>query len=89
MNSDNTKTNLTPEQALELYKELYRPDFRNYHHRAIICLGIDRWLDCAEKAIKEGRVPAKYFSLLIAQEWQIYNQDKKAHKEQTQDDSRG
>ena len=34
------KTNLTPEQALDLHRDLYRPDYRGYHHRAIVCLGL-------------------------------------------------
>jgi hypothetical protein len=76
------KTNLTPEQALDLHRDLYRPDYRGYHHRAIICLGLDRWLDCAEKAVREGRDPARYFSMLIQKEWQVYNFEKKAHKDQ-------
>ena len=79
--SDN-KTNLTPEQALDLYKELYRADYRGYHHRAIVCLGLDRWLELAETAIREGKDPARYFSHLIQKEWQVYNYQKKAHKEQ-------
>ena len=80
--SDN-KTNLTPEQALDLYRELYRADYRGYHHRAIVCLGLDRWLELAETAIREGKDPARYFSHLVQKEWQVYNFQKKAHKEQT------
>jgi len=82
MNKDN-KTNLTIEQALELHKDLYRPDYRGHHQRAIVCLGLDRWLDCADTALREGRDPARYFSHLIQKEWQVYNYQKQAHKDQT------
>jgi len=75
-------TALTKDQALDLHSDLYRPDYRDYHSRTIDCLGLDKWLEIAEKAIKDGKVPARYFSYLIKQEMAGYNTEKAQYKAQ-------
>jgi hypothetical protein len=72
------------EKALDLLSDFYLPQYRDHHRRAIVCFGLDRWLEIAEKAQLEGKVPAKYFSFLVRQEWQKYNLEKQAHNSQIQ-----
>jgi len=72
----NQKTNLSAEEALELNKDLYRSDYRQYHNRAIVCLGLDRWLELAELARVKAVEPNRYFSYLINKEWSKFNQAK-------------
>lgn len=72
-------TNLNKQDALDLHQELYRPDYRVYHSRVIDCIGLDRWLEKAEMAVKGGKSPARYFSYLIKQEMIAYNQEKEVY----------
>lgn len=81
---DNTNTNLTKDEALELHKGLFMPSFRDYHSRTIDCIGLDRWLELVDTAQRDGRVPAKYFSFIVSSEMHSYNKEKQAHREQLQ-----
>ena len=76
------KNKVDIEKVLDQTSELYLPQYKDHHRRAIVCFGLDRWLELAEKAILEGKVPSKYFSFLVKQEWNTYNFEKKAHREQ-------
>lgn len=72
---------LNIEEALDLHRNLYRPDYKAYHQRVMQdCIGVDRWLELAEKAISEGSVPARYFSYLVKLEMAKYNIEKKVYK---------
>lgn len=75
-------TLLTKEQALDLHSDLYRSDYRDYHSRSIDCLGVDKWLENAEKAVRDGKSPARYFSYLIKQEMAVYNIEKAKYRSQ-------
>lgn len=75
MNADEqTKLDL----IVDSYASLYKHEFRDYHKRAIKLIGKERWLEQAEKAIREGIDPARYFSHLIKQDMKQYNAIKKS-----------
>lgn len=73
-----TKSNL--DLLVDSYSSLYKAKFRAYHKRAITCIGADKWTALAEKAIREGVDPGRYFSTLVAKEMKRYNLEKRKEK---------
>lgn len=69
-------------EALELHKDLYRADFKDYHNRVINCIGVEKWLELADKAVREGKDAGRYFSYLIKLEMSEYNRQKQNFKQQ-------
>lgn len=80
MQKEQSNTKLTTKQALALNNDLFLPGFQNLHERAIVCFGLSRWLELATQAREEGKVPSRYFSTLVKNEWAIYNHEKKYHE---------
>lgn len=55
----------TIDRVLDSYSQLVKPEYRGWHVNQIKRIGIDKYIELAEKALKYGQKPQSLFSIML------------------------